>query len=348
MRSQLNLARTDLIFPPQSWRHPEHHLSMLLESRWYSELCAVFSACNFATHDFFRAREAQVAFAPVTTGSISSPMGLGSDSVPVRADLSGHSVYLADSMQFALELALRVTGRTAYYVLPSFRGEPSDARHLNQFIHAEAELFGGLDEVIDFAEDYFRHLAAEVAGTCAHALSNLGGDPGLVEGIAASPERFPRITQADALRRLSDVPDAFESCGTGALRITGHGERELLARFGSPVWITHMPADIVPFYQAVSPGDPRLSETADLLVGIGETIGAGARARTEAELLANLHRCQVPPDGYEWYLEMKRRAPVQTAGFGLGLERFLLWATGRDDIRDFAFLLRNQYGEGYP
>lgn len=334
--------------PPESWREPRDHLGRLLDSEWYFHLLALFSECNFSTHDFFRARGAQIAFAPVTTGSVSSPMGFGSDSIPVIANISDHTVYLADSMQFALEIALRVTGRPAYYILPSFRGEISDDRHLNQFIHAEAEIVGGLEDALVLAEDYFRHLAMALAARCRGSLDKLGGDPALLERVAGREGRFPRITYSSALRELRDFPGAFENCETGDLRITGSGERALLARYDSPVWITNMPANIVPFYQAVSPSDPAFSETADLLAGIGETIGAGSRAHNEAALLANMQRCRIAPDAYDWYLEMKRRSPVQTAGFGLGIERFLLWATGRNDIRDFAFLLRNQFGEGRP
>lgn len=44
---------------------------------------------------------------PITTGSISSPMGLGSDSIPVKIQLGGRDTYLADSMQFALEYGCR-------------------------------------------------------------------------------------------------------------------------------------------------------------------------------------------------------------------------------------------------
>ena len=109
-----------------------------------------------------------------------------------------------------------------------------------------------------------------------------------------------------------------------------------------------MPSSTVPFYQAVEDGDPSASMTADLLAGIGETVGCGERARTENAVLANLERCEVGEARYDWYLQMKRQNPLQTSGFGLGLERFLMWATQRTDIRDFAFLLRNQFGEGNP
>ncbi len=35
-----------------------------------------------------------------------------------------------------------------------------------------------------------------------------------------------------------------------------------------------------------------------------------------------------------WYLELRRFGTVPHAGFGLGLERFIMYATGLDNIRD--------------
>jgi len=58
--------------------------------------------------------------------------------------------------------------------------------------------------------------------------------------------------------------------------------------------------------------------------------------------------CGVDPADYGWYLEMKRDYPSRTAGFGLGLERFLMWCVGGKDIRDFCLLLRDASGRGAP
>lgn len=48
--------------------------------------------------NFYKDRNVHWLSAPVTTGTISSPMGLGSDSLPVKIFLDNHETYLADSM----------------------------------------------------------------------------------------------------------------------------------------------------------------------------------------------------------------------------------------------------------
>jgi asparaginyl-tRNA synthetase len=40
------------------------------------------------------------------------------------------------------------------------------------------------------------------------------------------------------------------------------------------------------------------------------------------------------PEQYSWYLDLRRYGTVPHAGFGLGLERVLLFVTGMSNIRD--------------
>jgi asparaginyl-tRNA synthetase len=40
------------------------------------------------------------------------------------------------------------------------------------------------------------------------------------------------------------------------------------------------------------------------------------------------------PEGYQWYLDLRRYGTVPHAGFGLGFERLLVYVTGLANIRD--------------
>ena len=80
---------------------------------------------------------------------------------------------------------------------------------------------------------------------------------------------------------------------------------------------------------------------ADLLMGPGEVVGCGQRHKTASEVLEALARHSVESEPYEWYIGLKSEFPLQTTGFGLGVERFLLWLTGHDDIRDLQIVPRD-------
>lgn len=63
-------------------------------------------------------------------------------------------------MQFLLEYGLRFKGRGAFYIMPTFRGEILDKRHLNQFYHSECEISGSLEDVMTLSEEYVKFVAS--------------------------------------------------------------------------------------------------------------------------------------------------------------------------------------------
>jgi aspartyl/asparaginyl-tRNA synthetase len=98
---------------------------------------------------------------PITCNSVSSPMGLGSDSLPVHVNLFGKETYLADSMQFYLEYFVRQPNvEGIWYIMPTFRGEDPDARHLNQFFHSEAEIKGRFPNIQKVVNNYLHTLTS--------------------------------------------------------------------------------------------------------------------------------------------------------------------------------------------
>ena len=326
------------VAPPRTWCTPHEHYLAVLDSPWYRTVVELQHAISVATTAFWTTRNALTVNLPITTGSISSPMGLGSDSTPVKVDLEGIPTYLADSMQFMLEYGCRLAPEGCYYIMPSFRGEPADDTHLCQFFHSEAEIPGGLEDVISAVEAYVAFVAARLLDT--HA-DNIVSAAGSVAHLEAMLERsaFARLTFDEAAALLRNDPTFIVDHGQWRT-MTRAGERQLLASVDSFIWVTHMDHLSVPFYQAFGDARHKTAANADLLFGIGEIVGSGERHATGEDLLAALELHRVPPDAYAWYLAMKQRHPLKTSGFGMGVERFLLWVLQHDDIRDIPLLLR--------
>jgi aspartyl/asparaginyl-tRNA synthetase len=312
-------------------------------------MAKLHNAIYEATHVFFEKRSIKPYVFPITTGSVSSPMGLGSDSLPVRIALRKHEVFLADSMQFSLEVGARLNPESngAYYIMPTFRGESVDARHLNEFVHSEAEIPGTLESVMNLAESYIKHLVEYVADNYEDSIVQTAGGLKHVEHLVGDAKRFLRISYSDAVDELRDVDGAFEEVGTGYPSITSSGEKVLLKNHGDFTWLTNMPWGNVPFYQARQ-GDTPYSMTADLLAGIGEILGCGQRVKSVKDLRESLNVHNVDIKGYEWYEKMRSIRPLQTAGFGLGTERLILWLTQTNDIRNCSLLFRDHDQIFYP
>ncbi|MER5853703.1 asparagine synthetase A [Streptomyces sp. NPDC002012] len=328
---------------PPLWSDPGRYLD-LMDSPWGRTLVTVQDALSYATTRFWAARGVPTLHLPVTTGAISSPMGLGSDSQPVKARMFGRDVYLADSMQFALEYGCRVAGSGCYYLMPSFRGEDPDPSHLCQFFHSEAELPGGLDTTMSAVEEYIRYLARHLLTACPDTIRAQAGTLDHLEEIAVGDGPLERITFADAARLLRNDPELIRA-GTAPGRrpwrtLTRRAERLLIDRCKGPVWVTHYDHLAVPFYQAFADESRQTALNADLLFGLGEIVGAGERHTTAEQVRAALALHQVSEDPYGWYLAMRERRPLHTSGFGMGVERFLMWALDHHDIRDLQILTR--------
>ncbi|XP_038593462.1 asparagine--tRNA ligase-like, partial [Micropterus salmoides] len=121
----------------------------------------------------------------------------------------------------------------------------------------------------------------------------------------------------------------------------GKGERVLIEKYGGAVWLTEMDHLGVPFYQAYVKGTGRVkAKAADLLLGLGETVGLGkCHSTPEMEQEALRHHV-VPEQSYKWYINMRQVKPLLTSGWGMGTERYLCWLLQHDDIRDINIIPR--------
>jgi len=328
-----------MIKPPKSWKNLNTHYKVVLESEWYRILCILQSEFNYATTLFYKNLGIPNFQFPLTTTSISSPIGLGSDSLPVKVKIDGVDTYLADSMQFFLEYACRLSKKGAYYIAPSFRGEKTDERHLSQFLHSEAEIPGGLEDVINLCQNYLEYLVTYFLKKCSKEIEKITGSLTHLKTFLKVCNRIPRCTFEEAIKILKNNPRFIKNFKLYRT-ITSDGEKELIKYFGGYVWLTNFDHMAVPFYQKYDPDNPKKALNADLLMGIGETIGSGERHSTAKEVIKALHLHKVNPRPYKWYIYLKEKYPLQTSGFGMGVERFFLWLLKHDDIRDCQLLPR--------
>ncbi|XP_031176501.2 uncharacterized protein LOC116065233 [Sander lucioperca] len=336
--------------PPHSWQNPQSHSTLAIKSQWYRNLFQIQNTLFHSTVEYFHSScQYSYALTPLTTDTISSPMGLGSDSEPVSVNLLGQDIYLADSMQFVLEYFLRFQDNLpgTYYISPSFRGEDPDATHLNQFYHVECELLGDMDNAISIAEGYLAHLTKSMlkkhsdmilntAGTLTHVkamLSKLDGKTPLPR--VPLDQAIPMMPSADCLEWVQDGQPHF------GRKLTRKGERVLIEKYGGAVWLTEMDHLGVPFYQAYVEGTGRCkAKAADLLLGLGETVGLGERHSTPEMVLEALRHHAVPEQSYKWYTNMRQVKPLLSSGWGMGTERYLCWLLHHDDIRDIHIIPR--------
>lgn len=333
-----------MIKEPNTWKEQKSHYIKAMNDPWFKLLVKLQNLLSVETVKFYESKNITTMHLPVTTGSISSPMGRGSDSIPVKVNIQGVDTYLADSMQFLLEYGCRLTNNGVYYIMPCFRGEKADSSHLCQFYHSEAEIIGDLNDVIDLVEEYIKYLSKKIIEKMGQEIQLAIGDISHIENVANYKGHFPRITFDEAEKKLkkiygNDITKYIEY-NDGWRNITRMGESEILKLYNGLVWITNYDILAVPFYQKLDSNIKGTTKNADLLLGIGETVGCGERHTYYNELLDSMKYHEVNENEYEWYVNMKKIKPLNTSGFGMGTERFFMWVLKSKDIRNMQICLR--------
>lgn len=81
--------------------------------------------------------------------------------------------------------------------------------------------------------------------------------------------------------------------------------------------------------------DDKTVAAMDVLVpGVGEIIGGSQREERYDILCQRMTALDIDREAYKWYLDLRRYGTVPHAGFGLGLERMIMYVTGIQNIRD--------------
>ena len=71
-----------------------------------------------------------------------------------------------------------------------------------------------------------------------------------------------------------------------------------------------------------------------LVPGVGEIIGGSQREDDYEKLLGRMKELGLAEEDYGFYLDLRKYGSTRHAGFGLGFERMVMYATGIANIRD--------------
>ncbi|KZO95349.1 asparaginyl-tRNA synthetase, partial [Calocera viscosa TUFC12733] len=255
----------------------------------------------------------------------------------------GRPAYLTVSAQLHLESLCSGLSRV-YTLSPAFRAEPSlTHRHLAEFGMLEAEVGwpAGLGGVMDGLEGLLtRVLGRVVRGEAGEEVRLLRGEEGVKQLQKHAEGGWKRITYTQAVALLQEAEVEFVFPPTLGLGLQSEHEKWLASNLG-PVFVTHYPKGLKPFYMRASSGEQGVEseggtvECFDLLVpGIGELAGGSLREERLSLLSAAMDAHGLPRAEYEWYLDLRRYGRVPTGGYGLGWERLVSWITGTENVRD--------------
>ena len=326
---------------------------------------------QYAIHEYFDQAGFYMLHTPIITGSDAEGAGemfqvttLDLDSVPKTeegavdhgADFFGKPSNLTVSGQLEAELGAMALGKV-YTFGPTFRAENSNtSRHLAEFWMIEPEVaFNDLTDNMDLAEDCLRFVLTKVlerfpeeleflAKREADAEKNLPADQrnemGLIERLRFVTENpFVRITYTEAIDLLRNSKPfkkkKFKYPVEWGIDLQSEHERWLVEKkFKQPVILSDYPADIKAFYMRANEDGKTVAAMDVLVPGIGELVGGSQREERLDVLKKKCADFNIPEDHVWWYLDTRRFGTAPHAGFGMGFERLVMFATGMTNIRD--------------
>jgi asparaginyl-tRNA synthetase len=345
-------------YPVQPKRHTMEFLRenahLRTRTNTFGAVTRVRNCLSQATHRFFHERGFYWVPTPIITASDAEGAGemfrvstldmvnlprTPEGAVDYDKDFFGRESFLTVSGQLSVETHCCSLG-DVYTFGPTFRAENSNTtRHLSEFWMIEPEIaFADLNDDADLAEDYLRCLFRAV-------LDEHGDDVDFFDkrvdpGVRARLESFcqsssVRMTYTEAVAALEKADAKFEFPASWGMDLQSEHERWLTEEYAKcPVTVTDYPKDIKAFYMRMNDDGKTVAAMDVLAPGIGEIIGGSQREERLDMLDARLAEMGLEPEPYWWYRDLRKYGTVPHAGFGLGFERAIMYATGISNIRD--------------
>ncbi len=345
-------------YPVQPKRHTMEYLREVAHLRprtnTFGAVARVRDCLAQATHRFFHERQYYWIHTPLISASDAEGAGelfrvstldlanlplTESGDIDFSRDFFGKEAFLAVSGQLNVECYCQALTRV-YTFGPTFRAENSNtSRHLSEFWMIEPELaFADLNDDADLAEEYLRYIYSAVLDERADDMAFFAQhvEKTAVSRLEAFVEAsFERLTYTEAIDILDKAQKKFEFPVKWGIDLQSEHERYLCEEHCKrPVVVMDYPKEIKAFYMRLNDDGKTVAAMDVLAPGIGEIIGGSQREERLEVLDARIAAMGLDTAPYWWYRDLRRYGTVPHAGFGLGFDRAINYATGIKNIRD--------------
>ena len=343
-------------YPLQKKRHTLEYLRTIphlrVRTNTFNAVLRVRSVVSASIHEFFQNRHFTYIHTPLITASDCEGAGemFKVTTIGYSKDYKSEEDYNADDF-FGQRAALSVSGQLEgevaamalgkiYTFGPSFRAEKSNTpRHVAEFWHVEPEVaFAELPDIIEIAEDLIKYIINAVLQKCPEEMKffNNHFEKGLIEKLQNVVNNdFAVMTYTEAIELLKKADKEFQYPVEWGCDLQTEHEKYISEEIcKKPVFLTDYPKDIKSFYMKQNPDGKTVAATDLLVPGVGEIIGCSEREADLDKLIEAMQVRGMSMDEYEHYIALRKFGSVPHSGFGLGLERIILYVTGMQNIRD--------------
>ena len=311
----------------------------------------VRSVAAYAIHKYFQENNYVYVHTPLITASDCE--GAGEMFQVTTLDLNkiaetGKVDYSKDF--FGKPTALTVSGqlqgetfamayKKIYTFGPTFRAENSNTKtHASEFWMIEPEIaFCDLNGDMDVMEGMLKYVVKYVLDNCQTEMEFFDKfvEKGLIEKLTKLVNsHFTRIKHHDVITILKEAKVDWEFAPEYGEDIAKEHEKYITEHFNGPVFITDWPKDIKAFYMKQNPDGATVAAVDLEVPGAGELMGGSQREENYEKLIQRMKELNMPEEGMDWYLNLRKFGGCVHSGFVMGFERLLIYLTGVENIRD--------------
>lgn len=323
-----------------------------LRTNTFNAVFRVRSIVSAAIHEFFQNNHFVYVNTPIITSSDCEGAGemfrvttheynakFSNEDEYYQNDFFGQKAGLSVSCQLEGEVAAMAFGKI-YTFGPSFRAENSNTpRHAAEFWHIEPEVaFAELPDIIEIAEKLIKHIINTVLEKCPNEMEffNKFIENGVIDKLKnVISHEFGIVEYTEAIELLKKSDAKFQyPVEWGADIQTEHEKYLTEVIFKKPIFVINYPKQIKSFYMKQNADGKTVAATDLLVPSVGEIIGGSEREADLDKLLKAMKDKNLCETDYEHYLSLRKFGSVPHSGFGLGLERIIMYITGITNIRD--------------
>ncbi|MDV3198077.1 MAG: asparagine--tRNA ligase [Vigna little leaf phytoplasma] len=353
------LGESSSDYPIQPKKHSIAFLRQMphlrLRTKLFGAIFRIRSTVCYALHNFFQEEGFLYIQTPIITshdcegaGELFQVTTLDVNNLPLdqhhqvdySKDFFKKKTFLTVSGQLENE-AIAMAFHKVYTFGPTFRAENSHtSRHIAEFWMIEPEIaFYDLKQNMNLAKKMLQN----VIKTCLEQnkedflFLEQYVEPNLIKRLKEiiSLKEFPCITYFEALEILNKSDVDFEEQIVYGQDLSSEHEKFLAEiYFKKPVFIIDWPKKIKAFYMKNNPDNQTVAAMDLLVPKVGELIGGSQREERLDILIDKMKEFKINTKELDWYLDLRRFGSCVHSGFGMGLERFLLYITGIDSIKD--------------
>ncbi|MEK7160573.1 MAG: aspartate--tRNA(Asn) ligase [Patescibacteria group bacterium] len=242
------------------------------------------------------------------------------------------SAFLAQSPQFYKQIMVGVFERV-FEIGSTFRAEPHfTTRHVNEYISLDAEMgfIASFKDVAIMLNKVLAEVFAKIKEEGEEFLALYD-----IKDIFV-PREIPSVKLAEIreiIKKKYDytIPEGVDIDPEGERLAGRYAKEEFNSDF---IFITHYFWKDKPFYTMPAVDNPEETEGFDLIYKGIELVTGSQRIHKYDELVANMKKKGIKPDGMEYYLDVFKFAMPPHGGWGMGSERLIQQMLGLGSIKE--------------